>query len=225
MAVAYSSIGAGQVLTGGFNPSLSTSFAHTVVANTMMVIVTMGRCGAQTGVGQTTATCTVTGGTVTKRAQLNVPTEQYLIVWTCPLTTAGSKTVACTVGNGANTGRSMITQSFGYTGVVAVGAGTTATGTSTLAAVDVQSGGTANDLAFNTTGQGGSATVAGPNFTQRHSASDGAGFAWVLSGDGLPSIGTFTDTLSVSSGWTSFNLLLAAAAIPSALSNQFFAMF
>lgn len=223
MAVTWSSSGPGGTASAGYNPSVGVSFTHTVVANTLMVIAAVGRCGGQSGSGQSIHDCTVTGVTPTFVGVYAIPAEQYLALWWAVVPTAGAKTVAAAVGDGNNTGRSMILNSAAYLGVNSVGTVASATGTGTSPTVSVTPA-TSNDMMFGAIGDGGNVSIGSFSGTQRYNANDGVVYSAAAYGDAAGTASAISATLSASTGWAAVALPLLGAAT-AAPTNAFFEMF
>jgi hypothetical protein len=219
MAVAFDAVGPGNNSVAGFAPSITASWTHTLVAPGAVLTAFESRCGAQTPASQTiTSTCG--GVAMTQLGFIATNSEQAFVIYGILNQTAGAKTIAISVGNGANTGRSLVGSSVSYTGVSSFGTIASNSGAGTADSLTVTGPASVSEMIFAAFATAQSGSISGFSPTSRFATATGDGFSGINIGDGAatpPSL-TLTATNSVGGAWAGLGVRL----IPP---TQFYAMF
>jgi len=178
--------GAGGAAGNGFIGTIGASWTHTATGN--FVIVGFSQfCSGQSPSGQT-FTCTYDGVAMTPLARIDWDIAASMSLYYMFNPPGGAKTVACSAGNGGNTGRTIEGNSVSYSGVggvmMAGSLTSTAGGVATLSGLSASG----NDkLFFSTVGWGG---VSSPTYTERANAFNGTFPAQGISLGDLPGTAT-----------------------------------
>lgn len=175
--------------TGGFNTSLSGSGSLTLGAapNRAVLVYFASRTGGQDPTGQ--GSCSIGGSAATLQGFLKIDTESALWIYSRTGLSSGSCALACAVGNGVNTGRSLVATAVAYSGCTTITAamGTASSGTNLTQTVSSAS----NERVvqgFGSEQQGTLSSYTGG--TSRAVAGTGDGFTQLVVGDAVGSAST-----------------------------------